>query len=141
MTRFAAAINCMDGRVQSPVVEYIRHHHGVDYVDMITEPGVDLILAEQADTETCDSIRNRLDISYQTHGSRLFFVIGHHDCAGNLSDRDGHLRQIEAAVARVRAWVPEGVVVGLWVDENWVVHEVPSTETVTGRQEDGSVVG
>jgi hypothetical protein len=138
MTRFAAAINCMDGRVQNPVVEYIRRHHGVDYVDMITEPGPDLILAERTDKVACDSIRKRLDVSSQAHGSRLFFIVGHHDCAGNPTDKAAHLRQMEAAVATIRSWISEGVVLGLWVDKSWVVHEVPPRETLAGHQEEGA---
>jgi hypothetical protein len=59
----------------------------------------------------------------------LFFIVGHHDCAGNLTDKVGHLRQIEAAAATIRSWISEGVVLGLWVDESWVVHEVPPRET------------
>lgn len=124
MARFAAAINCIDGRVQEPVMEYICRHHGMDYVDMITEPGPDLILAEQTDKLACESIRRRLEISFRAHGSRLFFIVGHHDCVGNPSDERGHLRQIEAAAARVRSWLSEGVVLGLYVDEHRVVREV-----------------
>jgi hypothetical protein len=105
-------------------MEYICRYHGVDYVDMITEPGPDLILAEQTDKLACESIRRRLEISSQAHGSRLFFIVGHHDCAGNPSDERGRLKQIEAAAARIRSWLSEGVVLGLWVDERWVVHEV-----------------
>ena len=32
---FATAINCMDGRVQIPVIEYLKKEFKVDYVDMI----------------------------------------------------------------------------------------------------------
>ena len=37
--RFAPAINCMDGRVQLPVIAYVKAHYSVDHVDMITELG------------------------------------------------------------------------------------------------------
>ena len=43
---FATAINCMDGRVQTPVIEYLQHQYGADYGDMVTEPGSNKILAE-----------------------------------------------------------------------------------------------
>ncbi len=36
---FATAINCMDGRVQLPVIAYLKSKYVVDYVDAITEPG------------------------------------------------------------------------------------------------------
>ena len=43
---FATTINCIDGRVQVPVIEYIKLTYGFDYVDMITSAGPNLILAE-----------------------------------------------------------------------------------------------
>lgn len=36
---FATTINCMNGRVQIPVIDYMKSKYGVDYVDMVTEPG------------------------------------------------------------------------------------------------------
>ncbi len=44
---FCTTINCMDGRVQLPVIKYLQKHFNVDYVDSITEPGPNLILAKQ----------------------------------------------------------------------------------------------
>jgi len=44
---FAAAINCMDGRTQIPVIDYVKRRFRVDHVDMITEPRPIRILAEQ----------------------------------------------------------------------------------------------
>ena len=38
----------MDGRVQLPVLKYIIAEYGIDYVDMITMPGPNRILAAVA---------------------------------------------------------------------------------------------
>ncbi len=43
---FGTAKNCLDGRVQIPVLDWIKLHSRVQYVDMITEPGVDKVLAQ-----------------------------------------------------------------------------------------------
>ncbi len=40
MGKFVTAINCMDGRVQIPVIEYLKNNYGINYVDMITAPGL-----------------------------------------------------------------------------------------------------
>jgi len=37
---FAAAINCIDGRTQAAVIEYLKRAYALDFVDMITEPGL-----------------------------------------------------------------------------------------------------
>jgi len=44
--KFAAAINCVDGRTQIPVMEWMKKNCRVDYVDMVTEPGPVKILKE-----------------------------------------------------------------------------------------------
>src|SRR5260221_2454579 len=38
---FGTAINCMDGRVQTPIADWVKMHFSVTLVDMITEAGAD----------------------------------------------------------------------------------------------------
>jgi len=52
--KFATAINCMDGRVQTPVIKWLKNEYKVNYIDMITEPGPNKILAESKE----NSIQN-----------------------------------------------------------------------------------
>jgi len=101
---FATAINCMDGRTQNPVIEWMRKHYGVSYVDMITEPGVDAILAENKDAQTIESIKRRVGISIEKHGSKFIAVVGHYGCAGNPVDMNTHLAQIQSAIETVTSW-------------------------------------
>ena len=48
--KFAAVINCMDGRAQKPVIGYLERKLKVDHVDMITEAGPDKILSAKKNT-------------------------------------------------------------------------------------------
>ena len=43
----AVCLNCIDGRVQVPVIDWIKDKFKVDHVDMITEPGMDGLLADK----------------------------------------------------------------------------------------------
>jgi len=115
---FATAINCMDGRVQIPVIEWLKRQYGVDYVDMITEPGPERLLAEGKDQTGTESIQKRLEISVARHNSNLVAVVGHHDCAGNPAGKETQLEQILAAIRTVESWNLEVRVIGLRVDEN-----------------------
>lgn len=118
---FCTAINCMDGRTQTPVNEFLAKYFAVDYVDAVTEPGPIKILAEQTDAHVMGSIMSRVGISVEKHGSAGVGIVAHYDCTGNPADKETQLRQLKAAVNLVRARY-EGVrVVGLWVDENWQV--------------------
>ena len=122
--KFATVINCMDGRVQRPVNEWIKKNYAVQYVDTITEPGPNKILAINDDSASLKSIRNRINISVLKHGSRLIAIAGHHDCAGNPSDKETQTQHILTAIDMVKSWKYDATIIGLWIDEKWIVHEV-----------------
>ena len=121
---FATAINCMDGRVQHPVAEFLKKKYKVDYVDAITEPGTDGILAANQDKAAIESIKRKVGISTGRHGSKHIAIVGHYDCAGNPVDKDLHLVHIRSAVKAVKSWGIKAEVIGLWVDDKWKVDEV-----------------
>lgn len=121
---FATAINCIDGRVQMPVIEWLKRQYRVDYIDMITEPGPERLLAEGKDQTAIESIQKKVEISVTRHNSELAAIVGHHDCAGNPVDKKTQLEQILTAIKTVESWNFEVEVIGLRVDENWEVHEV-----------------
>jgi hypothetical protein len=118
---FATAINCMDGRTQLPVNQYMKDTCGVDHVDTITEPGPDGILCDQKDATLIESIRKRVEISVRKHGSKNVAIVAHHDCAGNPVDLRTHLDQIERAVELIHGWGLGCDVVALWLGEDFKV--------------------
>jgi hypothetical protein len=118
---FATAINCMDGRVQIPTNNWMKTKFNVDYIDTITEPGPNKILAENQDSLYIDSIKRRVEISVNKHGSKTIAILGHHDCAGNPVDKATQIAQIKASIATIKSWGFPVDVLGLWVDENWTV--------------------
>lgn len=124
MESFCTAINCMDGRVQTPVNTFLRRRFGVEYVDEITEPGPNCILARGEDPVCTESILRRVRISVERHGSTGIAVVGHHDCAGNPAPKDEQIAQIRTAVTLLQDRFPGAEVIGLWVDEHWVAAEV-----------------
>jgi carbonic anhydrase len=121
--KFVTAINCMDGRVQIPVIEWLKNAYDADYVDVVTEPGPNRILAENKDAQATGSIKKRVDISVNKHGSKLVAIVGHHDCAGNPSDRQTQLGHLSEAAKTVKSWGYNVSVIGLWVDEKWTVYK------------------
>jgi hypothetical protein len=122
--KFATAINCMDGRVQIPVIEWLKNEYKVDYVDMITEPGPNKILAESKDDLILESIKSRLEISVNKHDSKIVAIVGHYDCAGNPVEEDRQLKQILSAIKTVKLWNFKAKIIGLWVDKNWKVYKI-----------------
>ena len=121
---FCTAINCMDGRTQLPVINYLLDKYNTSFVDSITEPGPVLILAEQQNPEAVKSILRRVDISVNKHKSKAIAIVAHHDCAGNPDSKDNQLKQLEVAVKFIAAKYPDTEVIGLWVGENWQVEKI-----------------
>lgn len=122
--KFGTSINCMDGRVQLPVIEHLKSRYGLDYVDMVTEAGPVGILSEGGEGMTSESIRRRVEISVSKHGSALIAIVGHHDCAGNPVAEETQLEQIRMSIRTVESWGFDANIVGLWVDGDWSVREV-----------------
>ena len=121
---FVTAVNCMDGRVQIPVIEWLKKQYNADYVDMITEPGPERLLAEGTDRHILDSIKKRIEISVNRHNSKVVAIIGHYDCAGNPVDKEIQLKQILDAVAYLKSWNFKIEVIGLQLDQNWQINKV-----------------
>ena len=111
--KFATSVTCMDGRIQIPLANWIKENYSVDYVDTITEPGVDKKVAESNDLE---SIKTKVGISINAHGSGLIVVSGHYDCAGNPVSDDEHIAHIKKGVEIINSWNLGVKVIGAWVD-------------------------
>ncbi len=124
---FATAINCIDGRVQICVIEKIRSRFAVQYVDVITEPGADGILAF-GPPEVIEAIRRKAALSVERHRSRVVAIAAHHDCLGNPGSKAEHLECLKRAVERIVGWNLKVRVVGLWVNERWCAEIVSDTE-------------
>ncbi len=114
----------MDGRTQLPVNQYLQRKYNANYVDTITEPGPNRILAEQADQQKLDSIFQRLEISIKKHNSVGLAIVGHHDCAGNPTSKDEQERHIQKSIEFLKTKYPDLDIVGLWVDDSWQVQEL-----------------
>lgn len=124
---FGTAVNCMDGRVQLPVIDWLKKEYDLDYVDMVTEAGpVGILSGERAGP--IEAIRDRVLISNNVHGSRLIAVVAHGDCAGNPVPRDGSIKQLRESMAVISSWNLSATIVGLWVDEtDWQVELIATS--------------
>ncbi|MBL6989906.1 MAG: hypothetical protein ISR65_09010 [Bacteriovoracaceae bacterium] len=126
---FATAVNCIDGRVQLPVIEYLKSNYDVDYVDMITETGPIKIITENVDSSKIERIKRLIDLSIVKHGSKHVAVVGHHDCAGNSVEKETQIEQIEASIHILKQVYEEVEFIGIWVDETFQPHKVYPLKT------------
>jgi hypothetical protein len=122
--KFGTAINCMDGRAQLPVIEFLKQKYSLDYVDMITEPGPDKMLS-MGKSEQIESIKSRVLISVNAHGSEIILIAAHDDCAGNPVSKEEHIKEVKDCIKIIRSWqLPVKTIIGAWINEKWTLELV-----------------
>jgi len=117
--KFACVINCMDGRAQDAVKDYMKKSYGVDYVDMVTEPGPNKILADNSDLAIIENIKKRVEISVGHHGSKVVAIVGHFGCAGNPTEKEEQIKHLRVAKKTVESFGFPIEIILLWVDGDW----------------------
>lgn len=115
--RFATALNCMDGRVQEPVADFVRQHFGVDFVDMVTGAGIVANLHSGA----LDAVK----LSVEAHDSQGIAVVAHANCIGNpIPEAEQKSQCLGAAQLLTQSW-PHLDVTPLWVLAEGTVQIIP----------------
>ena len=120
---FVTAINCMDGRVQEPVLRWMRKQFQADHVDMITEAGPDGLMTAGT-VDSLESIKSRVNVSVNAHHSRVVAVVAHHDCAGHPVSEEEHRAALKRCVDVIESWLFPVRRLALWVGEEWQVEPV-----------------
>ena len=120
--KFATSVSCIDGRIQTPISNWIKDNNSVDYVDTITKTDLDNRIFEFP--EIAEEIRKKVTISIKAHKSELVVVSGHADCAGNPVSDEEHKQHIAKGVEVVKSWNLGVDVKGVWVDNDWKVNTI-----------------
>ena len=123
---FCTVINCIDGRIQLPVIAFLQNRFGVAYVDVVTEAGPVAVLALRPESGDAKSIFRRVEISIQAHLSKGIAIVAHHDCAGNPIPDSEQRQQLQTCLELLSKRYPQLEVVGLWLDEYWKVQKAES---------------
>jgi len=121
--KFATSINCIDGRIQIPVSNWIKQKYFVDYVDVISHPGSDKVIGEKI-IEGIAEIKSKVLVSINAHNSKLIVISGHHDCAGNPVSKEMHMTQIKKSINLIKSWDCPVTVIGIWVNDKWEIEEI-----------------
>ncbi len=115
---FAVVLNCIDGRAQQPLLDWVCTQYAIDYADVVTEPGIAALLASGA-PKWRDAVLDKVCVSRLAHLSCYLVVAGHHDCAANPVPRPVHEEQIRTAMQWLRTALPRFDIAGVYVDDTW----------------------
>ena len=120
---FGTTITCIDGRVHPPLVAWMRGLFSVAYVDLITEPGPDQVVARSPE-RACELLRAKAALSITRHASRVLVLAGHHDCLANPVSEEEHREHLRQAVPVLLAWDLGIQVVAVWANSRWQIEVV-----------------
>jgi carbonic anhydrase len=112
----------MDGRAQLPLIYWLQKNCKAEYVDMITEAGMDGYIVKNE--ELPFELVKKINISVQKHGSEQIFIVGHHDCGGHPVDKGTHIDHVKEAVDKVKKAKRNVKVTGVWLSEKWEVEKI-----------------
>jgi hypothetical protein len=130
---FGTVLGCMDGRCQEKATAFAKQLFGVDYVDTITEPGIDKLLAGGSHRVVRSPflrwrlrkyLKAKATISAQGHGSKWCLIMGHCGCAGNPVSLEAHVKHLKRAQQRVEGWQLFSGVRAAVFDEGWKITEI-----------------
>lgn len=104
----------MDGRIQAHIRDWAQRQFGTDYVDMVTVPGPDQVLARDAERRL--GLARDVALSRDAHGSRQVVVASHSDCAGSAVTDKEHQQMVRDGVRWLADQLPNMTVVDIHVD-------------------------
>ena len=122
--KFGTLINCSDGRVQYPVMDYLKKSYDIEFFDAANEAGPLLTLTKKTDKCRLISLKEQIRTSLEEHNSKFIALVGHHDCTDNPGDRAFQEKQMDEALDYLqRGFGKDKTYVGLYVNENWEEEE------------------
>jgi hypothetical protein len=98
----------------------------VDYVDTVTTPGADRVLAE-GPSDRASRIEYKVRLSVVRHSSPVVAITGHYDCLANPCDVEERFELIISSAEWIKSWDLGVRVIGLYVNEWGSVDVVTDT--------------
>ena len=130
--KFGTVINCTDGRVQYPVMDYLKKHFEIEFFDAANEAGPLRTLCKKSDKCRLITLKEQIRTSLEDHGSKFIALVGHHDCNDNPGNRAFQESQLDESLDYLqRSFGTDITYVGLYVNEKWEVEEYTRLEAAT----------
>lgn len=129
--KFGTVINCTDGRVQYPVLDYLKKNFDIDFFDSANEAGPLRTLTKKSDKCRLITLKEQIRASLEDHDSKFIALVGHHDCTDNPVDRAFQEDQLDQSLDYLQRSFGTGITyLGLYVNERWEVEEYTRLEAV-----------
>jgi hypothetical protein len=109
-------VNCLDGTVQLPAINFAKHIWKVSWVDVITEAAPEKILSEAKDKETISRIHQNIESSLCGQQTKRLAIVSHSGCDINKAPDDKKKEMLRQAIGYLKERYTDADVIGIWVD-------------------------
>lgn len=116
-TDHGTVVNCMDGTIQLPVIEFAKRLWKVGWVDMITDAAPEKILFEAKEKETILRIHQNIKTSLREQKTKHLAIVSHSGCDTNKAPNDKKVEMLHCVVGDLKKIYQDTNVIGIWIDE------------------------
>ena len=109
-------VNCMNGTVQLPAINFAKQIWKVRWVDVITEVAPEKILSEAKDQETVNRICQNIEASFCGQQTKRLAIVAHSGCDINKAPDDKKKEMLHRAVDFLKDRYEDTDIVGIWID-------------------------
>ena len=127
MIKTALLLACVDGRYILPTIWYVKKHLLACSVDVMTEPGMDLLLSNQRYQQAFQTpymatyAKLKADFIQKFHPPDLVVIAGHEDCHANHGDFSHHHTCLYEAKNRLERWFPHTQIFRLYAESGLIL--------------------
>lgn len=128
MKKFACAFTCIAGEITEAVIDFMRKEYGVDYIDLITEPGINRVLANSHSIPPIllRRFKKSMEISVNKKESKIVAIAGHEGCLDNPHGKQVQTQHLEECRRTIESFGCKGIekIVLLWIRDDCKTVEV-----------------
>jgi hydrogenase maturation factor len=123
-TNSGTVVCCIDGRIQIPVVEFLRNLWNVEWVDVVTEIAPERLLSDGNEEESVRRIHENITASLVQQLEARLAVASHSGCDCNNVPDEEKREMVRASVRILREAHQDASIIGVWVDETGTVSQL-----------------
>ena len=115
---YGTIVNCMDGTIQLPAIDFVKKLWKVNRIDVITEAAPEKILSETKDQKTIERICQNIEASLCDQHTKRLAIVSHSGCEINIVSDKSKKEMLLKAVNYLKARYMDAEVTGIWFDGN-----------------------
>jgi len=116
-TEHGTLVNCIDGTVQLPAIDFVKKMWNVPWVDVITEVAPERAFSDATSKAEVDHILNNIKSSLVNQQRKRLAIVSHSSCDVYKVSDEKKIEMLHLAVNFLSQSFPDASVTGIWIDK------------------------